>query len=118
MTHRDPANPRVERPRVEPEIIPPNARQDRQPGGSFENIFIRVEEGDDGIRRFTLKRPGPFTIALMLLGAGLAVAIMMVLLAGLVLLWIPPIVGVLFALFSGRARNALSSVSGWWRGGR
>ncbi len=119
MENRDPTNPRVERPRVEPEIIPPDARGGQRPGGNFENIFIRVEEGDDGIRRFTLKRPGPFLIAAMLIGAGLFVAIVLVLLAGLVLLWIPlAIAGVIFALFSGSARNALSRIGAWWGGRR
>jgi hypothetical protein len=121
--------PRVEHPRVEPEIIPPNA-QSRQGGrygardgasdrtsGGFESLFIRVEEGPDGIRRVTLKRPGPFTIIALLLGAGLLVALFFVVLAGLMLLWIPVVIaGVAFALFSGSARTAWQRMRGWWSG--
>lgn len=110
--------PRVEQPRVEPEIIPPNA-QSRRGGtrGGFDSIFIRVEEGDDGIRRVTLKRPGPFTIIALLAAAGLVVALFFVVLAGLVLLWIPlTIAGILFALFSSSGRQMLQRLRGWWGG--
>jgi len=108
--------PRVERPRVEPEIIPPGASSSRGgTRGGFESIFVRVEEGDDGIRRIHLKKPGPFTIIGMLLAAGVAVALFFVVLAGLVLLWIPLVIaGVVFALFSGRARETWQRIRGWW----
>ena len=114
--------PRVEHPRVEPEIIPPNARS-RHGGtgggggtrGGFDSLFIRVEEGADGIRRVTLKRPGPFTIIALLLGAGLVVALFFVVLAGLMLLWIPlTIAGILLALFSRSGRDMWQRVRGWW----
>lgn len=110
--------PRVEHPRVEPEIIPPGA-QSRGDGtrGGFDSIFIHVEEGADGIRRITLKRPGPFTIIALLLGAGLVAALFFVVLAGLMLLWIPLVIaGVAFALFSGSARTAWQRIRGWWSG--
>ena len=110
--------PRVERPRVEPEIIPPNASSSRGgTRGGFESIFVRVEESDDGIRRIHLKKPGPFTIIGLLLAAGVAVALFFVVLAGLVLLWIPLVIaGVVFALFSGRARETMQRLRGWWSG--
>lgn len=108
-------SPRVERPRVEPEIIPPGA-QSRQRG--FDSLFVRVEEGDDGIRRIYLKKPGPFTIALILLAAGTLGVLFFVLLAGLMILWIPLVViGILFAMFSGSARDWWSRVTGWFGGG-
>lgn len=111
-----PDHPRVERPRVEPEIIPPGA-QSRQRG--FDSIFVRVEEGDDGIRRIYLKKPGPFTIALILLAAGTLGVLFFVLLAGLMILWIPLLViGILFAMFSGSVRDWWSRVTGWLGGGR
>lgn len=107
-------SPRVEQPRFEPEIIPPNARP-QQPG--FDSLFIRVEEGDDGIRRVHLKKPGPFTIILILLAAGTLGALFFVLLAGLMLLWLPLVIaGIVFAMFSGRARGLWSSVQGWLGG--
>lgn len=106
--------PRVEHPRVEPEIIPPGAQSRQGARGGFDSIFIRVEEGADGIRRVTLKRPGPFTIIALLLGAGLVVALFFVVLAGLMLLWIPLVIaGVLFALFSGSARQTWQRIRGW-----
>jgi len=112
----DQHRPRVERPRIEPEIIPPNARTRR---GNFDSIFMRVEEGDDGIRRVYLKRPGPFTVILILLAAGAVAALFFLLLAGLMLLWIPlVIVGILYAMFSGRARDLWSRVRGIFGGGR
>jgi hypothetical protein len=109
-------NPRVERPRAEPEIIPPHARSRR---GGFDSVFLRVEEGDDGIRRIYLKKPGPFTVILVLLAAGAVAALFFLLLAGLMLLWIPLIVvGVLFAVFSVSARDLWSRMQGWWSGRR
>ena len=108
--------PRVERPRVEPEIIPPQARA-RQRG--FDSMFVRVEEGDDGIRRVYLKKPGTFTIVLVLLAAGAVAALFFLLLAGLMLLWIPlVIIGILFAVFSVSARDLWSRVQGWFGGSR
>ncbi len=116
MTNR-PDRLRAERPRHEPEIIPPG--ESARGRTSFESIFIRVEEGADGIRRVTLKRPGPFTIALILLGVGLAVALFFVVLSALVLLWIPIVVaGILFAVFSGSLRGYWRRVRSWWRGAR
>jgi ABC-type transport system involved in cytochrome bd biosynthesis fused ATPase/permease subunit len=108
-------NPRVERPRVEPEIIPPRA-QSRQ--RSFDSLFVRVEEGDDGIRRIYLKKLGPLTIVLLLLVAGATGVLFFVLLAGLMLLWIPLVIaGILVAMFSGQARELWSRVQGWFGGG-
>jgi hypothetical protein len=113
----EPDRPRVEQPRYEPEIIPPGEDMRRRRG--FESIFIHVEEGPDGIRRMSLKRPGPFTIALILLGVGLVVALFFVVLSALVLLWIPIVIaGILFAMFSSAGRSYWRRIQGWWRGGR
>lgn len=114
MTDRD--TPRVERPRAEPEIIPPHASSRRS---GFDGVFLRVEEGDDGIRRVYVKRPGPFTVTLILLAVGAVAALFFLLLAGLMLLWIPLIViGILFAVFSVSARDLWSRVQGWFGGMR
>ena len=108
--------PRAERPRVEPEIIPPHAGPRQR---SFDSLFMRVEESDDGIRRVYLKKPGPFTIILILLAAGAVAALFFLLLAGLMLLWIPlVIIGILFAVFSVSARDLWSRVTGWLGGVR
>ena len=78
MSNDDPRKPRVEHPRVPPEIIPPRGRAQQR---GFDSLFIRVEEGDDGIRRVHLKKPGPFTIILVLLAAGAVAALFFLLLA-------------------------------------
>ena len=110
--------PRVEQPRVEPEIIPPGSQAGRGRGaGGFDSIFISVEEGADGIRRIKLKKPGPFTIIALLAAAGLVVALFFVVLAGLVILWIPlTIAGILFAMFTNSGREMWRRVRGWWGG--
>jgi hypothetical protein len=109
--------PHVERPRAEPEIIPPRGRDNSR--GGFDSLFVRVEEGPDGIRRVYLKKPGPFTVVLVLLAAGAVAALFFLLLAGLMLLWIPLIiVGILFAVFSVSARDLWSRMQGWWSGRR
>lgn len=114
MASDDPRNPRVEQPRVAPEIIPPRARPGQR---GFDSVFIRVEEGDDGVRRVYLKKPGPFTVILVLLAAGAVVALFLLLLAGLMLLWIPLVAAlVLFAVFSVSARDLWSRVQDWWSG--
>lgn len=116
MATNDPNAPRAERPRVEPEIIPPHGRS-RQ--GGFDSLFVGVEEGPDGIRRIYLKKPGPFTIILVLLAAGAVVALFFLLLAGLMLLWIPLVIaGILFAVFSVSARDLWSRMQGWFGGSR
>jgi len=75
-----------ERPRSEPEIIPPGHHDG--PHGELSGIWIRVDERD-GVRRVYLKRPGPFSIILGLLALGaIAVAIFLVV-ASLALIWIP-----------------------------
>ena len=75
--------------------------------------------GDDGIRRVYLKKPGPFTVVLILLAAGAVAALFFLLLAGLMLLWIPLIIaGILFAVFSISARDLWGRVQGWFGGRR
>ncbi len=121
MPHHDPYEPRVERPRAEPEILPPRGRSSERAGQNvgFDSLFVRVEEGEDGIRRIYLKRPGPLTIAAIVLGIGLVVALAFVVLSALVLLWIPVlVVGILIALFSGTAMHYWQRISGWFGGRR
>jgi hypothetical protein len=106
----EPDRPRVEQPRHEPEIIPPGEEARRR---------APFEGGPDGVRRVSLKRPGPFTIVLILLGVGLAVALVFVVLSALVLLWIPIVIaGILFAMFSSAGRQYWRRIQSWWRGGR
>ncbi len=94
---------RPERPRVEPEIIPPDgdrgqANWRRTPdnpwrGSGFENVR--------GTHRVYVGRIGPFGIALLLLAIAAIIAIVMIAVLGAVLIWIPVLVVavVLTALF-------------------
>jgi len=70
-----------ERPRYEPEIIPPDGSRHRAdwrpyaPGGGTQRIFVA--------------RLGPFGMALMLLAFAVLVAVIMLAILGAVLLWVP-----------------------------
>jgi hypothetical protein len=99
-----------ERPRSEPEIIPPG--RDR-PHGELSGIWIRVDERD-GVHRVYLKRPGPFSIILALLAIGaIAVAIFLVV-ASLALIWIPIAVFIVAAfLLSGTIRYYWYRLRDW-----
>ena len=113
MPRIDDPSRRPERPRVEPEIIPP--RRGRPAGNS--GIWFRVEENADGIRRVHLKQPSPLSIMLVLLAAGLVVALVLLLLAGLMLIWIPLVIaGILFAIFAVSARTYWRRLRTWWGG--
>ena len=85
-----------ERPRVEPEIIPPE-RAHRQ------SDWRRSPWSDGGFgstratHRVYVTRLGPFGIALLLLAAAAIVAIVMITALGLVLIWIPVVAAVVIA---------------------
>ena len=106
----------AQRPRVEPEIIPPvrEERASRGPAG----IWMRIEERD-GVRRVYIARPGLPSIILGLLIIGLIAALVFLLIAGLVLLWIPIVIGgIILALLSGSIRHYWRSLQAWWASGR
>ena len=105
-----------ERPRVEPEIIPP-VREERAPRGPA-GIWMRVDERD-GVRRVYIARPSLPSIILGLLIVGLIAAAVFLVLAGLVLLWIPIVIGgVILALLSGSIRQNWRRLQAWWANGR
>lgn len=79
---------RPERPRAEPEIIPPdrddgqaNWRRTPWRGSGFEHIR--------GTQRVYVGRIGPFGIALLLLAIAAIVVIVTIAVLGAVLIWIP-----------------------------
>ena len=93
---------RPERPRVEPEIIPPDrdggsGNWRRAPdgpwrGGGFEQIH--------GRHRVYVGRVGPFGIALLLLAIAAVIALVLIAVLSAVLIWIPVIaVAVVVAAF-------------------
>jgi uncharacterized protein YqhQ len=113
MSTTDPSDRRPERPRSEPEIIPPGRRGARD---EFSSVFISVDERD-GVRRVTIKHPGPFAIVLSLLALGLIIAVIFLLLAGIVLVWVPIVVaGLLLALIVGAVRYHWWRLKAWWAG--
>jgi hypothetical protein len=105
-----------EQPRVEPEIIPPGA-DDRARGGS-ERIWMHVDAGS-GVHRIFIARPGLPSIILSVLVIGLIVAVLFLVLAGIVFVWIPILIGgILLALASGAIRYRWRRLQAWWAGGR
>jgi hypothetical protein len=68
------------RPRSEPEIIPPS----NQP---FSGVW--VSQAERGSYRFHVTRPGPFGIILLAAVVGAILTLALVLLLGFVLIWIP-----------------------------
>ena len=97
-----------DRPRSEPEIIPPDprggGRSDSQP-----HVWVWVADRD-GMRRANVTLPGPFTIFLALALVTLVVGGILVLVLGAVLIWIPIFVLAVGALFLAAAARQY-----WWR---
>jgi hypothetical protein len=77
-----------ERPRVEPEIIPPD--RSRQ-GADWRQPAWRPQASGDarGTQRIYVTRIGPFGGAMLMLALALLVAVFFLIIAGAVLIWIP-----------------------------
>ena len=74
MTDRNPRDSSPDRPRSEPEIIPPGQRDRRDPS----HVFISIDE-NGGTRRVYLAQPGwGFLLFPTLLGALIVVAVALV----------------------------------------
>jgi hypothetical protein len=78
--------PRPETPRSEPEIIPPDHLGGRRTRGE-SRVWISIDRGDG--RRTHIKQPGPFTIVLAVAGLILVVALIVMLVLGALLIWVP-----------------------------
>jgi hypothetical protein len=102
-----------ERPRAEPEIIPPDReRMRRAPDG----VFVHIGE-DDRLSGVYVARRGLPSILLGLLIIGLIVAAVFFVLAGLVLVVVPLVVAALaFWLLSGTVRHHWQRLQAWWTG--
>jgi hypothetical protein len=81
-----------ERPKVEPEIIPPGQPGPSTGGGRWI-WFAR-----DDARSFRIETRGPVAVLLALLVLGIVSAVVLALLLGLVLLWIPATLAVAAAI--------------------
>lgn len=105
-----------ERPRSEPEIIPPGREPPRHVRREIDSAFLRFEERD-GVQRIFIARPGWPSIVLAILIFGLIAAIVFVVLAGIVLIWIPLVVGaIVLALVAGALRYHWERLKIWWAG--
>jgi hypothetical protein len=96
-----------EHPRSEPEIIPPA----RDGGERDPNSHVWIWVADrDGVRRASIRPPGPFTIMLVLALVALVAAAILLVALSAVLFWIPVIALVICALLlTAMARQY------WWR---
>jgi hypothetical protein len=94
----DRSTPRGERPRSEPEIFPPGAPvrpSQTDPFGQSEFV-----------QRIHITRLGPFGFFMLALAIGLVAVVLLILLVGAVLFWIP-VVGLIVAaaILSGALRS-------------
>jgi hypothetical protein len=95
-----------ERPRVEPEIIPPDRTGGRNPRGQgWPPPPYGYSQGAGGSHRVFVTRIGPLGFGLLMLVVGLFAAVLLLLLIGTALLWLP-----LVAVFV-----VMSAVVGVWR---
>jgi hypothetical protein len=85
--------PVSERPRAEPEIIPPDGG-DRQSRSSAAGMRVFLDGG--GVRHIYVARLGPLGMVVLALMIGILSAIALVLVLGVFLIWIP-LVGLLVA---------------------
>jgi hypothetical protein len=91
-----------ERPRAEPEIIPPD-RTNRAPGWQRHAWQPDSSAWGGGTQRIYIGRIGPLGMALLVLMIGVLAALILLTVIGAVLLWIPILVlavaaGVVFRL--------------------
>jgi len=87
------SHPPPERPRSEPEIIPPGRGERR----GERTIWVSLDD-QGGTQRIYVAQPGPFAIIAALVIAGLVLAGIVLLLLGLVLFWIPVVILIVAAL--------------------
>jgi len=107
MSERNSGDPRPERPRHEPEIIPPAEPGARRPS----HVWISLD-GNDGTGRIYVARPSPFTVILVLAILGLVAIAILVVLLSVALLWIPLVMvlvaGFILSLYLQRFRSWLA----------
>jgi hypothetical protein len=89
-----------ERPRLEPEIIPPD-RTRRQPDWP-QNTWRPYSSTMGGTQRIYVARLGPFGIALLMFIVGALAAVILLAVLGAILVWIPVFALLLVAGFAFR----------------
>jgi Flp pilus assembly protein TadB len=101
-----------EQPRSEPEIIPPGL--DEHSRRELAGIWVRIDERD-GVRRVVITQPGPTAIVLGLLVLCLIAGIAVLVVAGLLLLWIPVVIaGILLAFATAAFRHHSRMLRARW----
>jgi len=78
----------AERPRAEPEIIPPD-RHGRRSGWRRQNLSPESSAFGSETHRIYVGRVGPLGIAVLLLIAGVLAAVIVLAVIGAVLFWLP-----------------------------
>jgi hypothetical protein len=97
MTYDDRHNDdRPERPRAEPEIIPPD-RSGRQHDWRNPPWYGDAFTGARGTRRVYIGRVGPFGVVLLMLAIAAIVALAVIAVVGVALIWIPLIAVIIAA---------------------
>jgi hypothetical protein len=76
-----------ERPRFEPEIIPP--ARGRRGADWFEDAWHPYVQGSGGTRRIYVARLGPFGLTMLMAVMGLVVALILLAVVGAILIWLP-----------------------------
>lgn len=95
-----------ERPRAEPEIIPPDRSQSRPSGWPADGFRQSGYTQSAGMHRVYVSRIGPIGFALLMLVIGLFAGILLLALIGTALIWIPAVaVLVVVAAVSGLLRR-------------
>ena len=78
---------RTDRPRLEPEIIPPRYR--RRDGDWLEGGFAPYTSSAGGTQRIYFTKLGPFGLAIVMLVIGFVAAIVLLATVGALLIWLP-----------------------------
>jgi len=97
-----------DRPRSEPEIIPPDRTGGRR-SDSQSHIWVWVADRE-GMRRANVTLPGPFTIFLALALVAMVAGLIVILVLGAVIIWVPIFVLAIVGLLIAAAARQY-----WWR---
>jgi hypothetical protein len=79
---------RPERPRLEPEIIPP-ARGRREPGWQYDVWEPYAQNAGGTTQRLYMAKFGPFGLAMIMMGIGFVIALILLAVVGALLVWLP-----------------------------
>ena len=96
-----------DRPRSEPEIIPPDRTGGRE--RSQTRVYVWVADRE-GMGRANVTLPGPFTIFLALALVAMVAGLIVILVLGAVIIWIPIFVLAIVGLLIAAAARQY-----WWR---